>query len=90
MEEQKIKGYRELTEIEIGLINDVKRAGEKLDLLIKAIDEYLDKQQSEVFDVKEADRLYDTQPGRWLAMAKTDLQVGLMKLTRAIAQPTNF
>lgn len=27
---------------------------------------------------------------RWLAMAKTDLQVGMMKLTRAIAKPEFF
>lgn len=27
---------------------------------------------------------------RWLAMARTDLQVGLMKLTRSVAQPEFF
>ena len=27
---------------------------------------------------------------RWLAMARTDLQVGLMKLTRAVAKPEFF
>lgn len=27
---------------------------------------------------------------RWLAMAKTDLQVGLMKAVRCIAKPTSF
>ncbi len=30
------------------------------------------------------------EPERWLAMARTDLQVGLMKLTRAVAQPGFF
>lgn len=29
------------------------------------------------------------EPRRWLAMAKTDLQVGCMKLIRAVAQPTD-
>lgn len=27
---------------------------------------------------------------RWIAIAKTDLQKGLMSLTRAVAQPTTF
>lgn len=27
---------------------------------------------------------------RWLAMANTDLQVGVMKLVRAVARPTSF
>jgi len=32
----------------------------------------------------------DAEPHRWLALARTDLQVGLMKLTRAAAQPGFF
>ena len=34
-----------------------------------------------------------SQPGadpRWVAIAKTDLQKGMMALTRAIARPTTF
>ena len=36
------------------------------------------------------DRLDAAQPHRWLSMARTDLQTGLMKMVRAVAQPTSF
>lgn len=35
-------------------------------------------------------RFNAAEPERWLAMARTDLQCGLMKLTRAVAQPEFF
>ena len=31
-----------------------------------------------------------THPGRWAALAQTELQTGYMMLVRAIAQPTTF
>jgi len=38
------------------------------------------------------ERLGDTPDvdGRWLAIGATDLQTGLMALTRAVARPTTF
>jgi hypothetical protein len=41
-------------------------------------------------DADEQQRLQEAQPERWLAMARTDFQTGLMKLTRAVAQPTGL
>lgn len=38
----------------------------------------------------EWNRLIAAEPHRWLGEAKTDLQTGLMALTRAVAQPTTF
>ena len=35
-------------------------------------------------------RLSAAEIFRWHAMAKTDLQTGMMKLVRAVAQPTTF
>jgi hypothetical protein len=32
----------------------------------------------------------DAEPRRWLAMARTDLQTGVMRLVRAVAQPLGF
>lgn len=40
-------------------------------------------------DEREA-AIVAAEPERWLAMARTDLQTGLMKLTRSIAQPGFF
>ncbi|MFK8771707.1 Acb2/Tad1 domain-containing protein [Aeromonas caviae] len=34
------------------------------------------------------ERHKQAEPRRWLAIAKTDLQTGLMAMTRAISQPT--
>jgi len=61
--------YNDLTEEEISLINDVRRAGADLKDLIFRIQE-----------IKDADQ-------RWVVVGKTDLQRGLMSLTRAIAKP---
>ena len=41
--------------------------------------EYIDKLQA----VESTDK-------RWIAMARTDLQVGIMKAIRSVAQPTTF
>ncbi len=73
----KIKGYRELTEEEIELINRVKSLGTQLEA---AID-----------DIQLANlEPHAAQPQRWLAIGKTHLQQGLMALTRAIAKPELF
>lgn len=35
-------------------------------------------------------RTIDTLDQRWVSIGATDLQTGLMALTRAVAQPTTF
>lgn len=67
-----IKGYRDLSEAEIALMNEIKAKGAELgDLVAKLRDtEGLDQ--------------------RWVSIGATDLQTGLMALTRAVAQPTSF
>lgn len=99
---RKISGYRELTQLEIDLMNEVKLKGEELKILINKIDSHLELQKSTAIKMLESNRalgvtededltrINDTQPTRWLALARSDLQTGLMKLTRAIAQPTTF
>lgn len=112
---RKIKGYRELSQAEIDLMNEVKAKGVELDSLVKKIQIYLTEQQFQkraalvesveqaiagtiVATVKEnlkpvdSDeteeyaRFMQAEPQRWAAIAKTDLQTGLMALTRSIAQ----
>lgn len=80
---RKIKGYRELSQAEIDLMNEVKAEGERLDdLLVKQTkaDEQLEFEGQ--LDVKES--------ARWRAIAKTHFQQGLMALTRAVAKPDFF
>ena len=69
---RKITGYRELSQSEIDLMNEVKEQGKVLDALI-----------TQMTHNDEVDR-------RWLAIGTTNLQLGLMALTRAIAKPTSF
>ncbi len=69
---QKITGYRQLTEAEISLMNEIKQKGIELENLIAKLNENPD------IDL------------RWLHIGTTDLQKGLMSLTRAVARPTSF
>lgn len=70
---KKIKGYRELSQEEIDLMNEIKTKGAELGELV--------------------DRLTSSEQhidGRWLSIGITNLQQGLMALTRAVAKPEFF
>lgn len=69
---RKIAGYRELSQAEIDLMNEIKAVGPTLGALVEKL---------------------RATPGidqRWVSIGATDLQTGLMALTRAVAQPTFF
>ena len=72
---RQIKGYRELNEVEIALMNKIKEKGVEL--------------QSLIDDLGNSEGPTKADP-RWLAIGKTHLQEGLMSLTRAIAKPESF
>ena len=74
---RQIKGYRELAEFEIQLMNEVKTAAENVGHLI-----------AKLADIAKTSPV-SIDP-RWLAEGRTDLQKGFMSLTRSIAQPTTF
>ena len=98
---RKIKGYRELSQVEIDLMNRIKEKGAELlelqaelaDMLklqevskINAMDAELDNASSQ--DAKtEFNRFQAAEPLRWAAIGKTDIQTGIMALVRAVAQP---
>jgi hypothetical protein len=69
---RKIKGYRELNQAEIDLMNEIKEKGVELGNLIHKLS-----------NTRSLDK-------RWIAIGKTDLQTGLMALTRAVEQPEFF
>lgn len=96
---RKISGYRELNAEEIALMNDIKELGPKLEAVLSKVTAHIKKQRDncciieqfkEITDQENYDRLNHATPERFAAMAKTDFQTGLMALTRAVAQPTNF
>lgn len=69
---RKITGYGELTEEEIGLMNEIKAQGQALEDLVQKVRGTAGIDQ------------------RWASIGVTDLQTGLMALTRAVARPTSF
>ena len=78
---EKIKGYRDLSELEIKLMNDVKELAESVGDMVQGL---------ESIDAIQGSKVVGGIDRRWLAIAKTDLQKGFMALTRSIAQPTTF
>lgn len=71
-QQPKISGYRQLTEAEAALMNEIKEHGVALGHLVEKL------------------RATDGADQRWISIGATDLQTGLMALTRAIAKPTTF
>ena len=69
---RKISGYRELSQVEIDLMNEIKQQGVALGELVAKL------------------KLHPGLDQRWVSIGATDLQTGLMALTRAVAQPTFF
>lgn len=69
---RKIKGYRELSQEEIDLMNQIKEVGITLGALTDKL------------------RENETLDQRWVNIGATDLQKGLMALTRSVAQPEFF
>lgn len=69
---RQIKGYRELSEDEIALMNEIKAKGAELGALVDKL------------------RAAPGLDQRWVSVGATDLQIGLMALTRAVAQPNSF
>lgn len=98
---RKIKGYRELSQEEIDLINRVKAKGkEMLELqaelvtLLKeqerskmnAIDDSLSTSDEKAARAEFA-RFRRAEPQRWASVGKTHIQQGMMALVQAIGQP---
>lgn len=93
---QQIKGYRDLSQAEIDLMNKIKAHGEATEALLGEVLTHLDAQNLAAVNMggeatnAEQSRISRTEPRRWHAMARTDFQTGLMKLVRSVAQPTTF
>lgn len=85
----KITGYSQLNETEAALMNEVKQHAEATRELVNRVQHYIEDQARELPE-GHAPHSTVTSPGRWAALAQTDLQTGYMKLVRAIAQPTTF
>ena len=83
---RKIIGYRELNQLEIDMMNEIKNMGGRLDELVENVN-YMNRSAA---DETMKQQVESSQAFRWAAEAKTDLQKGLMSLTRAVAKPDFF
>jgi hypothetical protein len=101
---RKITGYRDLGEADINAMNLIKGHGRTMFDLLQAVKAHVGTQRAAQQDaligppdiIAEMDakaeiaRLNAAQPERWIAIAQTHFQEGLMALTRAVAQPSSF
>lgn len=96
---REIKGYRDLNQDEIDLINEIKMLGVKTESLLEKVEAHIRSQRKachiveqfeEIIDKDEHRRLELATPERFVALAKTEFQTGLMYLTRAVGQQTTF
>lgn len=90
-----VTGYRTLSQTEVDLMNRIKATGAVLQALVQEIGSHVRSQATKPSHVRTPDgvelqRMQHTEPMRWLAIGTTDLQQGLMAITRAVAQPTTF
>lgn len=79
-----IKGYRTLPPEDIALINEIKDHAIQTAILWEKVRSHVTRSKHVPGTVP------DTEPARWAAIARTDLQQGYMALTRAVAQPAGF
>lgn len=82
---RKITGYRELSQDEIDLMNEVKAKGLELDELLKKIAD-----TNQALHESGEPGPFTSEAFRWVSIAKTHLQQGLMAATRAVAKPEFF
>jgi len=71
-----IKGYRDLSQEEIALMNEVKNKAAEVGALVETLEKAA-KDRGQI-------------DARWIAIAKTDLQKGFMALVRSVARPDSF
>lgn len=83
---RKITGYRELTQAEIDLMNEIKAKGMELQALIEKVN----TTNANPVDDAMKEQVLASEAYRWSAVARTHFQEGCMALTRAVAKPSFF
>ena len=74
---KKITGYRDLSQFEINMMNDLKSMEETMRRMLGNLKAYIDN------DTEDKEAL------RWVAEARTCLETGMMYAIKAVARPTN-
>lgn len=79
----KITGYRQLSQVEVDLMNEGKALAEQCGAYIAKLRTYHDSLGAADGSDLQLDQ-------RWISIGATDLQRGFMAVIRGIAQPTTF
>lgn len=90
MTQPKITGYRQLSETDAALINEIKAHAEATRELVNRVQHHVNDQLAQPLPEGHAPHSQVTNPARWAALAQTELQTGYMMLVRAVAQPSTF
>lgn len=80
--QQPIKGYRQLTQVEVDLMNEGKELAEQVGAWIDKL-----RTMNGVSNTNQENPALDQ---RWVNIGATQLQQGFMAVIRGIAQPTTF
>lgn len=75
-----ILGYHAISDEDVALINRIKLVEVAVQNLVNDIDQAIAAANAE-------HGIGTAEPYRWLELGKSDIQVGLMALTRAVARP---
>lgn len=90
----KIKGYRDLSQEEIDLMNLIKDTANLVETALYQIQQHIIEQNKRAFSITnnedEQQRIFQAEAYEWYVDAKKELQTGFMKLVRSVAQPTTF
>lgn len=85
---KKIKGYRDLSQQEIDLMNRIKEHGEVTKKLLDDLHGMRLKEQENEYELLTVDQVAESY--RALDIAKQHLQTGQMWFVRAVALPDSF
>lgn len=85
---RKIKGYRELSQEEIDLMNEVKAQAEATKKIFEKIQRLRSEQDAAESEDISFEQMCESR--RCSNIAQTNLQQGFMWLTRAVALPDSF
>lgn len=84
----------ELTAADLDLLDSIAELATRIDVHLALVRNHIATQyaaERSADTITDALRALDAaEPNRWLALAKTDFQSALMRLTRAVVQPTTL
>lgn len=85
-----IKGYRDLSQKEIDLMNRIKIAEAQVLELTREVKSHVQQQAEKALgNEQEQERMMDATPLRRLNISTTHIEQGFMALVRAVAQPAS-